>query len=85
VNWRQDLFSINTEANYLRNQLFSDSTEFDRSYVQVMPRVNLSTVPYSIIQSDIPFFQHVAIGADASFTRFRQVKEDESQYLRNAQ
>ena len=31
VNWRQDLFSINTEANYLRNQLFSDSTEFDRS------------------------------------------------------
>ncbi len=84
VNWRQDLFSINTEANYLRNQLFSDSTEFDRSYVQVMPRVNLSTVPHSIIQSDIPFLQHIAVGADASFTRFRQVREDESLYLRNA-
>jgi LPS-assembly protein len=83
VNWRQDLFSVNAEANYLRNQLFDDPAEFDRSYVQVMPRLTFNTVPHSIIQSKIPMFQHLAVGGDGSFTRFRQVKEDEDEFLRN--
>ncbi len=83
INWRQELFSLNVEGDYLRNQLFSDSTEFDRSYVQVMPRVSLNTTPYSVFQSQTPFFQHISLGADGSLTRFRQVKEVEDLYLRN--
>lgn len=83
LDWRQDLFSINVEADYLRNQLFSDPVEFDRSYVQVLPRLTFNTVPYSLVQSKIPIFQHIAVGGDGSFTRFRQVKEEESSFLRN--
>jgi LPS-assembly protein len=84
MNWRQETFSLNAETHYLRNQLFSAPTEFDRQYVQVLPRVSLSTVPYSIFQSRIPMFQHIALGAEGSFTRFRQVKDDESEFIRNA-
>lgn len=83
-NWRQDRFTLNAEADYLRNQLSSEPTEFDRSYIQTMPRMTVSTVPHSILQSRIPMFQHVAVGLEGSFTRFRQVKPDESVFLRNA-
>lgn len=84
LNWRQENFSLNAETYYLRNQLFSEPTEFDRSYVQTLPRVTFSTIPHSILQTRTPFFQHIAVGAEGSFTRFRQVKEDEDVYLRNA-
>lgn len=84
VNWRQDLFTLGGEAHYLRNQLFADSTEFDRSYVQVMPRVNLNTTPYSLVQSKTPFLNHIAVGTDGSFTRFRQVDENDDLFIRNA-
>lgn len=82
--WRQDLFSVGTEVNYLKNQLVSDPLEFDPSYVQTLPRVTLSTVPISVVQTKYPGLQHIALGMDGSFTRFRQVKEDESVFLRNA-
>lgn len=84
MGWRRDRFSFNTDVNYARNQLFSDPLEFDKSYVQVMPRVGLSTTPYSLIQTTIPMFQHVLVGMDGSFSRFRQVKVNEGSYLRNA-
>ena len=84
VNWRAENLSINAQADYLRNQLFSDPIDFDRSYVQTMPRVNLSSSPQSIVQTRLPFLQHITIGGDSSFTRFRQVKEDDSQNIRNA-
>lgn len=84
MNWRQELFSLGAEADYLRNELSGESLEFDRSYVQTMPRLTFSTVPYSVVQTKTPMFQHIAVGADGSFSRFRQVKEDEAAFLRNA-
>ncbi len=84
ADWRQNYFSVGVNADYLRNQLSSEPTEFDRSYVQTLPRVTLSSVPYTLIQSDTPFFQHIAVGVDGSVTHFRQVKEDEALQLRNA-
>ena len=84
ADWRQNYFSIGTNADFLRNQLFNEPTEFDRSYVQTMPRAYISSIPYSLIQSDVPLLQHVAMGFDGSVTRFRQVKEDEDSELRNA-
>lgn len=78
ADWRQSYFSLGLSADYLRNQLFSEPTEFDRSYVQTLPRVTLSSVPYSLIQSSIPMLQHIAVGVDSSVTRFRQVDDEES-------
>jgi LPS-assembly protein len=84
VDWRQNYFSVGTEGFYLRNQLFDDPLEFDRSYVQVLPRVTMSSVPYSLVQSDLPLLQHIAVGFDSSVTRFRQVRQDDEQFIRNA-
>ena len=83
ADWRQNYFSIGTNVDYLRNQLAPDSTEFDRSYVQTLPRVTMSSVPYTLVQSDIPMLQHVAVGFEGSATRFHQVKELEVANLRN--
>lgn len=84
VDYRRDLFHVGAEAQYLQNQLYPDATEFDRSYVQTMPRVSLSSVPVSVFQSRTPGFQHIAVGVDSSFSRFRQVHDDDSVFLRNA-
>lgn len=84
INWRREYFSLNADFSYLRNQLFADPTGFDNTYVQVLPRVSASIVPVSLIQSRKLFLQNIALGFDGSFTRFRQVKEDESNLLRNA-
>jgi len=84
IDWRKDLFSLGTEAQYLQNQLFADPIEFDRSYVQVLPKVSLSTMPISVLQSQTPGFQHIALGFDSSYTRFRQVDELDNPFLRNA-
>ncbi|WP_408096756.1 LPS-assembly protein LptD [Peredibacter sp. HCB2-198] len=84
LNWRQEMFSLGAEADYLRNELFDDPVVFDRSYVQTMPRLSFNTTPYSVLQSRTPLFQHIAVGADGSFSRFRQVHENEADFLRNA-
>jgi LPS-assembly protein len=83
ADWRQNYFSVGTNFDYLRNQLAPDATEFDRSYVQTLPRVTMSSVPYTLIQTDIPMFQHIAVGFDGSATRFHQVKKEEDVNLRN--
>lgn len=84
VNFRQDLYNVGGEFDYLRNQLSSKSTKFDTSYVQVAPRLTLSTMPYSVVQSKVPFFNHIALGTEGSLTRFRQVDQDDTDNIRNA-
>jgi LPS-assembly protein len=84
ADYRQDRFAISLQSDYWKNQLTDDPVEFDGSYVQVLPKVALASTPYSLFQTDIPFLQHLAIGADSSFTRFRQVDADDSLKIRNA-
>ncbi len=84
TEWRQNYFAIGANAHYLRNQLFADPTEFDRSYVQTLPRITLSSIPYTLVQTDTPLLQHIALGFDGSVTRFRQVKEEDEPLIRNA-
>lgn len=83
THYRQDLFSIGADTQYLRNNLIADPLEFDRKYVQVLPRTTFSTTPYSLVQSRVPFFQHISTGVGGSYTRFRQVDRYEDFYLRN--
>lgn len=77
ADYRQDLFSLSVQGNYLRNQLVQDSEEFDKNYVQTLPQVSLSSIPISFLQTDYPMFQHLAIHLDGSFTRFRQLTPNE--------
>lgn len=84
LNYRQEMFSFTGQAQYLRNQMFVDPMEFDRAYVQTMPRLTLSTTPYSLVQSSVPMFQHIYLGFDGAFNRFAQVDKTENVFLRNA-
>lgn len=87
ADWRQNYFSLGVNADYLRNQLYANPTAFDLSYVQTMPRVTLSSTPFSFVQSKVPFFQHISAGFEGSLSRFRQVKSTEDEVdarLRNA-
>ena len=84
LNWRQELFSINTQVDYLRNQLFSEATDFDPTYVQTVPRIEFDTVPHTLLQGQTPGLEHIALGIEGSFTRFRQGEEKDGLYLRNA-
>lgn len=78
-NYRFDHFSLAVEGTYLRNQIFDDPLGLDESYVQVLPRVSLSSMPMTLVQSSL--INHLAVGLDSSWTRFRQLEENE--YLRN--
>jgi LPS-assembly protein len=84
LDWRQQYLTASVETNYMRNQLFDDAVKFDDHYVQVVPKASLSSVPISLLQTRLPMLQHIAIGFDSSYTRFRQVNEEESLNLRNA-
>ncbi len=84
VDGRGSLWSLSLESEYKRNQLFADPVAFDRSYVQTVPRVSAGTAPVSLLQTKVPFFQHILAGADGSFTRFRQVTGNDGGVIRNA-
>lgn len=81
---RTDHISISLQGDQNQNQLVSDPKLFDKQYVQVMPQTNLSIIPLTLYNSEIPMLQNIAIGADAQHTVFRQQEADESIYLRNA-
>lgn len=87
VDGRGGLWALSLQGEYQKNLLTPDPLTFDQSYVQTMPRIALGTVPYSLVQSKTPLFQHIMIGADGSFTRFRQVRptdETSNGPIRNA-
>lgn len=78
VDGRGERWALSAQSEYYRNQLYAVPDGFDNSYVQTVPRVALGAVPYSLIQSKVPFFQHIMIGADGSFTRFRQLEPQDA-------
>lgn len=84
VDGRGENWSLSLQADYLRNQLFSQPDDFDRSYVQTLPRVAIGTTPQTLLQSDVPMFKHIVAGVDGSFTRFRRVDGEDTIPLRDA-
>lgn len=84
MNWRKNYLSLVAEGQYLRNQLFDDPLEFDRTYVQIVPRVSLSSIPLTLVQTTTPMIENVTVGFDSTYSRFRQVDEEDSVFLRNA-
>jgi LPS-assembly protein len=81
---RQDLFSLGIESYYNKNLLVDNSREFDNSYVQILPKVSMSTIPYPVIRSSMPFVRNITIGGDADYTVFKQNHVEESLFIRNA-
>lgn len=82
---RSSLFSLTTEAYYNKNLLVSDPSKFDNEYVQMLPKINLSSVPYNLIHSKNSFAKNLTVGLSADYTIFRQNNRVSSPIIRNAQ
>tara|TARA_Y100000590_G_scaffold470750_1_gene669327 strand:- start:101403 stop:103808 length:2406 start_codon:yes stop_codon:yes gene_type:complete len=84
MDFRLPLLQLTVEGNFKRNQLFPDAKEFDNSYVQVLPEVNLSLMPVNFLQTDVPLLNKFAFGFDSEFVNFKQNHTSELNLIRNA-
>ena len=84
VSYRSSMFDINLEAYHNRNMLFPQAEEFDSSYVQILPKLNISLMPFGFQNSNIAIIQNMFWGLDLDLTHFKQDKLDELNYIRNA-
>lgn len=84
IETRSSLFSVTAESYFNRNILYNDPKKFDHDYVQMLPKVSLSSVPYNLFQSDMPFLKNISMGIDADFTIFKQNHVNEQGPIRNA-
>jgi LPS-assembly protein len=81
---RSSLFSLTVQSYFNKNMLVSDPNKFDDQYVQMMPKISLSSVPYNLIHSSYPFLKNVSVGFNGDYTIFRQNKIDDTSAIRNA-
>lgn len=80
----KSLFNFTFESYYNQNLLISDPRKFDDEYVQILPKMSLSTTPYNILHGTAPFLKNVSVGADLDYTIFKQNKFTNNTYIRNA-
>lgn len=83
IEKRYERFELGLETQIKRNLLVDDPEAFDKEYVQVLPSVYFSSVPFTLIQSDMSFLQQISVGIDSDFTVFRQMEREESTNIRN--
>jgi LPS-assembly protein len=82
---RTSLFSLTGEGYFNKNMLTTDPQLFDDKYVQLLPKISLSTVPFNLFHSNLPFAKNIAFGFNSNFTIFKQNIADLSGLIRNAQ
>ncbi len=81
---RSSLFSLTTEGYFNRNMFISNPREFDHRYVQILPKISLSSVPYNLIHTPYPFVKNISLGLNSDYTIFKQNKMDNTGLIRNA-
>lgn len=81
---RFEHFNFSVETRYKQNMLTSEILDFDSSYVQVLPSLNFSMMPYILWENNSNYFYKLSTGFDSEFSVFKQNRIDESIYLRNA-
>jgi len=84
INYRTSLLDVNLEGYLQRNVLVTDPTIFDKTYVQILPKVLLDINPLKVFQTDSFPFQSFTFGATADFTIFKQMQFYELNLIRNA-
>lgn len=75
---RSSLFSLSVQSYYNKNLLVNDPRKFDKQYVQMLPKLTLSSIPYNLIHSDYPFLKNISLGVGADYTIFKQNTFDNS-------
>lgn len=81
---RSDNFNLSLESDYKQNILDQDPLAFDDSYVQILPRISLSSKPFVLWELDSSYFYKFTWALDGDYTIFKQNRRQESGSLRNA-
>ena len=82
---RSSLFSIGVQSYYNQNMLLTDPNKFDDQYVQILPKISLSSVPYNLIHTNYFLLKNISLGLNSDFVVFKQNKHIEGSPIRNAQ
>ena len=78
------LFSLTAEGYFNKNMLIRDPREFDNRYVQILPKISLSSVPFNILHTNYPFAKNLSLGINSDYTIFKQNIMETSGSIRNA-
>jgi LPS-assembly protein len=82
---RSSLFSIGVESYYNQNIIVADPSKFDDQYVQILPKLSLSSIPYNIVHTDYFLLKNISLGINSDYTIFKQNKViDYTGPIRNA-
>ncbi len=80
---RNQFFSISTKAGFKRNYFFNDPYQFDESYVQMIPKIQVSSIPINLLSSDHFFLRKFNLFFNSDFVSFKQNKVIDTGYIRN--
>jgi len=78
VEGRSPYFDLSIEGYFNNNLLLNDPKKFDDQYVQILPKINFTTVPFNLIDK-------ISTGVNSNFTIFKQNKPITSGPIRNAE
>lgn len=84
IEWRTSLSLLSAQGHFNRNLIYEDPKGFDHSYVQVLPKLRLETVPFTFFSSDLFGLRAFSVGLDSDLTLFRQNHVNENAFIRNA-
>ncbi len=84
IEWRTSLSLLSAQGHFNRNLIYDDPKGFDHSYVQILPKLRLETVPFSLVSTDSFGLRALSVGLDTDLTIFRQNHVNEGTYIRNA-
>lgn len=81
---RSGLFSFTAEGYFNQNMFIADPKKFDDQYVQMLPKLSLSTVPYNVLHSNYAFAKNISLGLNTDYTVFKQNNALTTGPIRNA-
>ncbi len=84
IDFRANWLSLSTEGYFKRNQLYPEPRGFDHRYVQVLPEISFSLIPYRLFQSNIPLLHNLTFDIKGDATVFKQNHRQEGEFIRNA-
>lgn len=83
-NFRFPRIDINLQASMLQNQLVKNAKDFDHRYVQMLPRLTITTNPVDILHTNFPILNRITFGGEYEYTYFKQNHFKEGSLIRNA-
>jgi len=84
LDWRTSYSVISSQAFYNKNILTDESRQFDKSYVQLLPKTKLSLIPVTLLDTAYFPIEKLTLSFDGDYSIFKQDEVLEGSFIRNA-